>query len=226
MFSEVPGRYDLVNRILTFGLDAVWRQKAIRACCDGVPRSVLDLCTGTGDFAVGLSRNLPGGTKIIGLDFSEGMLALAIEKHRRHGGIPVGFLRADAASLPFPDASFDRVAVSFAFRNLIWKNPGSSRHLSEILRVLKPDGRLVVVETSQPRSAFVRSLFRLYLRQFVGPVGGALSGRKSAYAYLAGSAEAFHSTDKLESLLKTAGFRAVESTPLLFGAASIIVATV
>jgi demethylmenaquinone methyltransferase/2-methoxy-6-polyprenyl-1,4-benzoquinol methylase len=225
MFASVPRRYDAVNRLTTLGLDQRWRRLAVAEILSGAPARVLDLCTGTGDLAIMLERSCPSATSIAAVDFSAPMLAEAVHKAAaRDGASRISFSLADAGALPFPDGSFDAVGIGFGLRNLTWRNPRAAAHLSEILRVLRPGGRFVAAESSQPRAAVVRFGFHAYLRAVVGPLGGLVSGSRGAYAYLAESASRFYSDAELESLLVDAGFCRVRHTPLLAGAAAVHVA--
>jgi len=220
MFNAVPERYDLVNRVITLGLDGRWRAAAAEACLRGAPRRLLDLCCGTGDLALAVAALAPPGLAIVGLDYSRPMLDRAVRKVAR-AGRAVTFVRGSVGRLPFADGDFDCVGIAFAFRNLVYRNPLAGAHLAEIVRVLRPGGRFVIVESSQPDSAAVRGLFRLFLRGFVRPVGGALSGAPTAYGYLAESAARFHAPPAVRDLLLTAGFREVAHRPLLLGAAGL-----
>lgn len=162
---------------------------------------------------------------VTGLDYSLPML----ERARRKAIVAgvqdkVQFIEGDATRLPFPDGSFDCVGISFAFRNLTWKNPLCQPHLAEVIRVLRPGGRYIIVESSQPQSRLVRGLFHLYLRSFVRPAGTLLSGERGAYRYLAESAAHFYSPPQVRELLLEAGFRQVDYRPLFFGAAGILAA--
>ena len=135
------------------------------------------------------------------------------------------FIHGEANRLPFPDAHFDCVGISFAFRNLTYKNPLGPIHFAEVKRVLKPDGRYVIVESSQPENRLIRAAFHLYLKAFVGPVGTALSGNRGAYRYLAESATRYYNPAEVREMLLAAGFSAVSYRPLFFGAAGIYAAT-
>ncbi len=226
MFAKVPGRYDLVNRVVTLGMDRKWRRLAIAKCLEQRPNSILDLCTGTGDLVVGLARHASAQTEITAVDFNRPMLEMAEQKAREAGvEARISFEVADAAHLPFEDASFDVVGISFGFRNLTFKNAHRDEHLSEMSRVIKPSGRLVIAESSQPVSMLAGLGFRFYLRSFVAPVGGLISGERSAYRYLAHSAQNFYNDKEVEELLLGADFSSVETTPLLAGSAAIHVAT-
>jgi demethylmenaquinone methyltransferase/2-methoxy-6-polyprenyl-1,4-benzoquinol methylase len=225
MFTAVPPRYDLVNRVVTLGLDSSWRRLAALACLREKPRRVLDLGCGTGDLAIGIARLAGKVMAVTGLDYSLPMLVLARRKAILAGVADrVDFILGGAGSLPFPDACFDTVGISFAFRNLTYKTPLRFSHLAEVWRVLGPGGRYVIVESSQPENPVVRAFFHLYLRAFVGPVGVLLSGNRGAYRYLVGSAVRFSSPREVREMLLAAGFGEVFYRPLFFGAAGIHIA--
>jgi demethylmenaquinone methyltransferase/2-methoxy-6-polyprenyl-1,4-benzoquinol methylase len=225
MFTEVPPRYDLVNHIVTLGLDAGWRREAALMCLREGPHRVLDLGSGTGDLAIEIAWLGGKAVAVTGLDFSLPMLARARRKASLAGVADrVDFILGEADSLPFPDACFDAVGISFAFRNLTYKSPLRFPHLAEVWRVLRPGGRYVIVESSQPENPVVRALFHLYLRAFVGPAGRLLSGNKNAYRYLTASTVRFFSPREVREILLTAGFGEVFYHPLLLGAAGIHIA--
>jgi demethylmenaquinone methyltransferase / 2-methoxy-6-polyprenyl-1,4-benzoquinol methylase len=223
MFSEVPQRYDLINRIFTLGLDERWRARAVKECLDARPARVMDLCTGTGDLALRLAASSGGGTMIIGADFSLPMLAEARLKAAR-AGAQVPFIPADASELPFKDGSFNVISIGFGFRNLTYRNPKRDRYLAEIHRVLAPGGRFVIVESSQPRFWPYRAFVHQYVRAMVSFVGGLISGQKGAYRYLSHSAIHFYGPDELCALLVGAGFTRARFRLLLGGVAAIHVA--
>lgn len=226
MFTAVPPRYDLINTLITWGFDRGWRRKAARKCLASQPGEVLDLCCGTGDLAINLARSGQNGLSVVGIDYSRPMLELANKKATSSTGRrQVSFLYGDAAALPFSAGSFDCVGISFAFRNLTYKNPLTQRCMAEVLRVLKNGGRFVVVETSQPRVKLIRKLYHLYLRWFVSPLGSLLSGNKGAYRYLAESAAHFYRAEEVTELLLRTGFSEVSYRPLFLGVAGIHVAT-
>ncbi|MFC1988960.1 ubiquinone/menaquinone biosynthesis methyltransferase [Chloroflexota bacterium] len=225
MFSAIPSRYDLINHIITWGLDTRWRQQAARECTASNPERILDLCCGTGDLAINIARLVKHDVAITGLDYSQPMLEMAARK----AGLfaednNISFTHGDAAALPFPDGHFDCIGISFAFRNLTYKNPLTRPHLAEILRALRPGGRCVIVETSQPGQMLIRKLFYLYLRWFVFRTGYLLSGNRGAYHYLAESAAQFYTPKELRELLITAGFHKVSFHPLFMGTTGICVA--
>jgi demethylmenaquinone methyltransferase/2-methoxy-6-polyprenyl-1,4-benzoquinol methylase len=164
-------------------------------------------------------------TRVVAVDFSLPMLKIATREERqsdRRRG--VSFVHGDAAALPFPDGHFDCVGISFAFRNLAYRNPLTLRYLAEVVRVLRPGGKFVIVESSQPESRLLRKLFHLYLRAFVFRLGYRLSGNRGAYRYLAESAARFYTPDELRNLLLSSGFSRFLSRPLMFGTVAIHVA--
>ncbi|MFC2048445.1 ubiquinone/menaquinone biosynthesis methyltransferase [Chloroflexota bacterium] len=225
IFTAVPRRYDLINCVITWGLDRRWRLKAARECLTLHPKKLLDLCCGTGDLAIELAYLTGENVELIGVDYSLPMLEIAAEKAGCSAkGRKVSFIYGDVVNLPFPDGYFDCVGISFAFRNLTYKNSLAERYLAEVVRVLKPGGRFVILETSQPKTKLVRQFFHLYLRWFVFRLGSFLSGNRRAYNYLAKSAARFYTPDELGELLITAGFRQVSFRRLLFGVATIHVA--
>ena len=219
MFAAVPRRYDLMNRILTLGLDQVWRREAARECLEGFPGRIMDLCTGTGDLAVMIRQMAPVDTQVVAVDFVDAMLAAAA---RKAGGIR--WALADAGDLPLGDGSIDCVGIAFGFRNLTYRNPRRDAHLADVRRVIAPGGRFVIVETSQPASRAWRACVHAYHGVVTGPLGGSLSGNGPAYRYLAASARRFHDPSEVASMLLDAGFSGVTSRPLLGGAACLHVA--
>jgi len=225
MFSAVPRRYDLLNRLLTFGIDRRWRRRAVRACLAEHPQRVLDLCTGTGDLAVMLAAAAKPGVSIVAADFAEPMLEAARRKAaERVVAERIEFRIADAAALPFADGEFDTVGIAFGFRNLTWKNPNRDRHLAEVHRVLARGGRFVVVETSRPPSTLLRVGSDAWYAAVVGPLGGLVSGESGAYRYLSRSARGFYRAEEVDDLLLGAGFSTVEHRLLLGGVAALHVA--
>jgi len=224
MFNEVPGRYDLLNRIITLRLDERWRKLAVRECLHGSPGSILDLCTGTGDLILRIAANVNGKTSVHALDYSEPMLKVAREKAVKKGLDKIDFVHGDAADMPYDNQTYDAIGIGFAFRNLTYKNPGQEGFLAEIYRVLKTDGKFVIIESSQPSTKLLKGLFRIYLRVFVAGLGGVISGHKGAYRYLAASARNFYMPDEIRKMLLGAGFKQVRHRPLSGGIAGLTVA--
>lgn len=217
MFSDVSSEYDVLNRLLTFGMDRRWRDRAVKLCN---PRgTVLDLCCGTGKMLFAIRSFAGDASNVVGVDFSPEMVDLA------GAGGPRPFLLADAACLPFRAESFDCVATAFSFRNLLYKNPGFEGYIGEVLRILRRGGRFLVLETSQPERRTIRKLYHLYLRNVVHLVGGLVSGNRRAYRYLHLSALNHPPPEEVSARLTSLGFQHVEFTPLSFGIVGIHMAT-
>ena len=221
MFMAVPSSYDLLNRLLTFRLDEHWRGRAVREILSGKPGRVLDLCTGTGDLAIRLAKYSVKGTEVYALDYSEPMLEKAGKKVAKRKLEGLRFIHGDAASMPFSDGYFDRVGIAFALRNLTFRNPDSEKFLAEILRILKPGGVFIAVETSQPENFILRWIFHFYLRYITSWLGGIISGHRSAYRYLSWSAINYHTPDELLAVFLNAGFTKVEYKALMGGVAGL-----
>jgi demethylmenaquinone methyltransferase / 2-methoxy-6-polyprenyl-1,4-benzoquinol methylase len=224
MFTDIPPHYDSINRLITLGMDRGWRVRAARECLAARPQKVLDLCCGTGDLAVAIASLANYPVEVKGLDYSQPMLDIATRKASASGKSNLTFAQGDVSRLPFPAEYFDCVGISFALRNLTYKNALAKNHLSEIVRVLKPGGRCVIVESSQPASGLLRVLDHFYFRGYVYPVGALLSGNKGAYRYLAESAIHYYSPRELKELLIASGFSEVAYRSLFFGAAGIYAA--
>ena len=219
MFDNVSGNYDLLNRILTFGIDIKWRKKVVKIVGDKNPETILDIATGTGDFAIMLAKLNP--KKIIGLDLSKGMLDVGIKKVKEKNldGL-IEMVLGDSENLPFKDNSFDAVTVGFGVRNFENLDKG----LQEILRVLKPKGVFVILETSQPEKFPVKQLFNFYSKYIIPNIGKIFSKDKRAYTYLPKSAAVFPYGKKFNNILEKNGFNNATNKPLTFGAASIYTA--
>jgi demethylmenaquinone methyltransferase / 2-methoxy-6-polyprenyl-1,4-benzoquinol methylase len=225
MFMDVPPSYDFLNHLLTFRFDEFWRKRAAIECLKNKPVKVLDLCCGTGDLVLRIREMAMTQTQVMALDYSVHMLNLAKKKANKRKLTGIEFFHSDAASMPFPNDHFDSVGIAFAFRNLSFHNPDRDKFIAEILRVLKPGGRFVIIETSQPENLVIRRLFHWYLRWITAPLGGWLSGYYGAYKYLAYSARNYYNNNELKELLSLAGFYEVESRTFLAGIANLYVAT-
>ncbi len=221
IYGEVAPRYDLINRLMTMGLDVLWRKKAARTAVRFKPRRILDVCCGTGDMSRSISRYTGGQTRIIGVDFSPAMLDLASTKQY---ATPVSFVLSDVNRLPFSDGTFDLLAISFATRNIDSGPSALIKYFREFHRVLKPQGVLVHLETSQPRNRLLRTVFHGYVRYFVKPLGIWVSGSAPGYRYLAHTIPRFYAADELSSLLDKAGFRNVTRKSLMRDMAALHVA--
>ena len=224
IFTAVPPSYDLINRLFTLRLDEQWRKKAARECLADHPFKIMDLCTGTGDLAVRLAKMTGGKPEITGYDYSQPMLGIAKRKALKARQEKISFIQGDAAAMPFTDGYFDAIGIAFAFRNLTFKNHDTPKFLAEIHRVLKPGGRFVIIESSQPRRAWLRALFRLYTRYLVYPVGSLVSGNKGAYKYLSYSVINYYQPEEICDLLKRHGFSEVNFKRLAGGISALHVA--
>lgn len=226
VFTAVPPRYDLINHLMTFGMDFGWRRLAARQCLAGRPQRFLDLCCGTGDLSLAVARLGGGDVEVTGVDYSQPMLARAGQKAAALAGRKPAFVAGDILAIPFPDGYFDAAGISFAFRNLTYQNPLAQKYLAEVRRILRPGGRFVIVESSQPKPhpALVKWLHRFYVKQFVYRLGWWISGNRKSYAYLAESAVNYYSPEELKGLLEAAGFSQVSFRRLFFGAAALHVA--
>ncbi len=218
IFAEVPATYELVNHVLTLGLDVLWRRRAARLAATVGPGKWADLCTGTGETAIYLSRLAPEGTSVYGVDFSEPMLAEAKKKPRAE---KINFVAADIKNLPFDDATFDLLTMSFATRNINLSREILIESFAEYYRVLKPGGCFVNVETSQPPSPLIRKCFHEYIRLFVKAIGSRISGSKAAYAYLAATIPRFYTAEELADVMREAGFDKVTFRRCFLGVAAI-----
>jgi demethylmenaquinone methyltransferase/2-methoxy-6-polyprenyl-1,4-benzoquinol methylase len=201
-FSDIASRYDFANHLLSGGSDFYWRWRAARIVRKWSPTRILDLASGSGDLALALNRACPG-TTLIAADFCEPMLRKAQEKGVR------ALVAADGLRLPFPDNSFDALTIAFGLRNMSsWPTA-----LAEFQRVLRPGGRLLILDFSQPRALF-GTIYRWYLNNILPRVASVVTGHKGAYTYLADSIAAFPSPESLSDLLKEAGYANVTATPL------------
>lgn len=221
MFAEIAPRYDLVNRMLSGGIDVWWRHVTVNRAPPPASGAVLDVCTGTGDLALVYARKGGPGVRVVGSDFCRPMLDRGVEKSARTG-VPVEWVEADAMALPFPTAAFDVVTVAFGLRNIA----DTAQGLAEMARVCKPGGTLAILEFSLPRNAVVRTFYLWYFRNVLPWLGNAVARNKSdAYSYLNKSVEEFPSGTALAAIVKAAGFDRVEQVPLTLGIATLSVAT-
>ena len=214
-FEEISATYDRINTLMTAGLDAWWRKKAAGIAARGGGTHWLDICAGTGKMTAGLSRRAVKPVTLVALDFCGAML-------RRLPPMPgkaaIHRCLGDVGSLPFPDGSFDLVTIAFATRNLHTDRQHLLDCFREIHRVLRPGGRFMNLETSQPSSAFVRRLYHFAVGLGVRAIGPLVSGAAIPYEYLSSSMQTFYTAEQLAGLLAEAGFRDVRWTPMTFGA--------
>ena len=221
MFNNISGTYDFLNHFMSLGIDIIWRKKAIRLLKQSAPQQVLDVATGTGDFALEALRQL-NPEKIIGVDISQGMLDVAREKIVKKGlqerfEVQLG----DSEQLRFDDASFDAVTVAFGVRNFEHLEQG----LADICRVLKPGGKAVILEFSKPRVFPVKQLYNFYFNNVTPFIGRFFSKDSRAYGYLPESVAAFPDGPAFTGLLERVGFRETRRLPQTFGICTIYVGT-
>jgi demethylmenaquinone methyltransferase/2-methoxy-6-polyprenyl-1,4-benzoquinol methylase len=213
MFDRIARRYDLVNTVLSAGTDGGWRRRAARETGLTAGGSALDVACGSGKLTARLAKITGPQGRVVGLDFSPEMLAIA---RRDHPGIE--FLEGDALNLPFEDATFDASTIAFGLRNLADPVKG----LREMLRVVKPGGRAVVLEFVKPPKGPVGSAYRLYLRTVLPAVGGALSGAPSAYRYLSDTVDSYRTPEELLEMARTAGWRSTSHKGMAAGTVGIV----
>ena len=227
-YGDIYLTYDRVNRIFTFGRDRSWREKAAIACLESKPRRVLDLCTGTGDFILQVARLCEEDVSLTGYDFSHSMLEEARMKSeivRQEHQIPgIKFLEGEVKNMPFKDGQFDVIGITFGIRNLVYENSLAQQHLAEIYRVLKPGGRLVILESSRPANPIWRIFNTIYLRLILPYLGGVFSGNLKAYRYLALSSRNYYSIPEMGSILQKTNFILLEGKPLFLGSVMLVVA--
>lgn len=218
MFGRIARRYDAANRLLSVGVDRGWRRELVQRVNRCRPQRVLDLATGSGDVAFALADNLPPEVEIVGMDFCQPMLDEAEKKQSAASARwrRVQFRQGDGMALPLADATFDAVTISFGLRNMADR----IRSLKEMHRVLRPGGRVFVLEFSQP-SRWFRPFYYFYLRRVLPMIAGLITGDRKAYEYLNTTIEAFPDRPKLAAELATAGFQSIEALPLTFGIVAI-----
>jgi demethylmenaquinone methyltransferase/2-methoxy-6-polyprenyl-1,4-benzoquinol methylase len=216
MFSGIARRYDLLNHLLSGNVDKRWRRKTARALESSLVEGarVLDVACGTGDLSLVLSE--AGAARVIGLDFCRPMLEIARRK-ADEGSRRIPFVEGDALRLPFASETFDAVTIAFGLRNLA----GVADGLRELRRVLRPGGRLAVLEFSSPVVPGFRALFRFYFTRVLPRIGGLVSGSRGAYEYLPDSVTRFPDQKRLAELMRAEGFEAVEYSNLTGGIAAL-----
>lgn len=216
MFAGIAARYDLLNHLLSGNIDKRWRRLVARIVYQALPPGgqILDVACGTGDLSLTLAGS--GDADVVGLDFCRPMLDIAATKSLKRGA-KIPFIEGDALALPFRESSFDAVTIAFGLRNLASVESG----LSELLRVLRPGGKLAILEFSKPRYAIFRGLFKLYFTKLLPLLGGLISGSRGAYEYLPDSVSRFPDQKELSSLMKNAGFEEITYKNLTGGIAAL-----
>ncbi len=215
MFNNIAPKYDFLNHVLSMGIDIKWRNRVNKMLHSEKVESILDIATGTGDLALTLHKE---NVKIKGLDISEGMLEVGRQKIKEKGlEKDIEFILGDAENMPFPDNNFDAITVAFGVRNFANLEKG----LKEMRRVLKPNGRVFVLEFSQPTSVPFKQIYNFYSRNILPTIGRIISNDKAAYTYLPESVAAFPYGDEFLKIMNTCGFKENACRPVTMGIASI-----
>lgn len=221
MFDRISPSYDQLNHLLSMNIDKVWRKKTAKEVAKSHPETILDLATGTADLAIALAKSNPQA-HIVGMDISEKMMEIGKEKAKQQGlESQIELQLGDATSLPFGDNSFDAVTVGFGVRNFENREQG----LSEIHRVLKPNGHAVILEFSMPETFPMKQLYRLYFKHFLPKIGKCISKDPSAYSYLPQSVEAFPKPIDFIRIMNENGLKNGSAKSLSFGIAMLYSAT-
>lgn len=219
MFDNIAKSYDFLNHFLSLGIDILWRKKAVRMLAPAQPKLILDIATGTGDFALETLALNPD--KIIGVDISAGMLEIGMKKIQKAGlSDKIDLQLGDSEKLHFDDNTFDALTVAFGVRN--YEN--LEKGLSDMYRVLKPNGTVVILEFSKPTGFPFKQLYQFYFRFVLPMIGKLISHDNSAYTYLPESVQAFPDGQKFVDILENVGYKHITVTPLTFGISSIYMA--
>lgn len=220
MFDNISKNYDGLNRVISFGIDVKWRKKVVAIVGENNPKQILDIATGTGDLAIMMASLNPD--RIVGLDISAGMLEVGKQKIEKVNlSKTIDMIVGDSENMPFDNDTFDAITVSFGVRNFANLNKG----LTEINRVLKPDGKLVILETSVPTKFPYKQGYQFHSKVILPVVGKLFSKDKVAYSYLSESANSFPFGEKFNNILLKNGFTTAIDKPVTFGVASIYIAT-
>ncbi len=218
MFDNISHRYDFLNHFLSLGIDKLWRKKAVKILSEIEPKVILDVATGTGDFAIESLSLKP--KKVVGIDISQGMLDKGIIKIKKNGQEDIIELKyGDSENIPFEDNHFDAITVAFGVRNF----ENLEKGLSEMKRVVKTGGMAVVLEFSKPKKFPIKQIYNFYFHNVLPGIGKLVSKDASAYTYLPESVEAFPEGKDFEAILKKVGFQFKKTHPLFFGVSSIYV---
>lgn len=217
LFDRIAPDYDKLNHLLSLNIDKTWRRKAVKEIVrpDHVDK-ILDVACGTGDFTIEIARKAAPASTIIGIDLSEGMMAIGREKIAEAGLdklVKVKMVQGDCEALPYQDETFDRISAGFGVRNFEHLEIG----LSEMYRTLKKEGKLVILELSVPSNRLMRSLYKLYFLKILPAIGGWISGERGAYEYLPASVLRFPAPERFMEMMSSAGFREVRQRPMTFG---------
>jgi demethylmenaquinone methyltransferase / 2-methoxy-6-polyprenyl-1,4-benzoquinol methylase len=214
MFDAIAGNYDFLNHLLSAGIDTRWRRKAIASLKLTGRERVLDLCTGTADLAIAAVNARPGAARVVGVDFAGAMLRVGLQKTRtRNLADRLSLVRGDAADIPAASGSVDAVTVAFGIRNV----QNTAAACSEIFRILRPGGRLAVLEFAIPTTPGVRTAYLWYFNRVLPRIGMIISKHNAAYGYLPASVGAFATPDEFVKILRQSGFSEISAVPLTFG---------
>ena len=214
MFDDIAPSYDRLNHLMSLDVDKIWRKRALKEIVDGTSQQILDVACGTGDSTIAIAQAAGSGSRVTGVDISEGMMALVMRK-AAHEGVHdrIRLQVADGENMPFAEGSFHRVFCAFGIRNFEHKELG----LKEFYRVLKPGGKAVILELSLPENLHLRRLYNIYFQHILPWVGGLISGNKDAYCYLPASVQAFPPPAQFCALMRAAGFSGVRQRSLSMG---------
>lgn len=220
MFNNIAPKYDFLNHTLSLGIDILWRKKAVKILKKSKPNKVLDIACGTGDFTI---ANLDSGAnEIVGLDISEGMVNVGIEKIKRKGfSEKIRLQVGDSEKISFENGLFDGITVGFGVRNF----ENLEKGLSEMFRVLAPNGKVIILEFSKPKKFPIKQFYFFYFKYILPKIGRLISKDKTAYTYLPDSVKAFPDGEKFTSILEKVGFKETNIISCSFGIASIYVGT-
>ena len=213
LFDNIAPDYDKLNHILSLNIDKGWRKKAVMEIVDTArPLEILDVACGTGDFTIEIAQKAVSGSKVTGIDLSEGMMKIGREKIKA-AGVDAVMVQGDCEALPYEDDTFHRISVGFGVRNFEHLDLG----LQQMYRVLKPSGKLVVLELSVPANPVIRWCYKLYFLKILPSIGGWISGDRGAYEYLPASVLRFPAPQKFMAMMQDAGFGNVSHKSLTFG---------
>ena len=220
LFDNIAPDYDKLNHILSMNIDKGWRRKAVKELLDTQePLSILDVACGTGDFTIEIAQKAPAGSKVTGIDLSEGMMKIGREKIKA-AGVDAQMVQGDCEELPYADNTFHRISVGFGVRNFEHLEIG----LQQMHRVITPGGKLVVLELSVPSNPVIRWCYKLYFLKILPTIGGWISGDRGAYEYLPASVLRFPAPDKFMQMLHQAGFSKVIHRSLTLGICRMYIA--
>lgn len=219
MFDNIAPKYDFLNQLLSMGIHKGWRRKAVNLLKEVQPKNILDIATGTGDFAIEAMKLNPD--KVVGVDISAGMLKIGVEKINKLGlQNKIELKLGDSESLPFADNSFDAITVGFGVRNF----ENLEKGINDIYRVLNSNGKIAILEFSKPKAFPIKQVYHFYFRYITPAIGKIFSKDSSAYTYLPESVKAFPDGEDFLNVLKKAGFKETKAIPVTFGIASIYTA--